>query len=50
MKKKMTMVPMLLRQFRTSLQIKKAIANVLCVLLFAAQPKHISIKVKKVVY
>ena len=36
-----TMVPTLLRQLRKSLQIKKIITSVPCVLSFAVQPKHV---------
>ena len=43
-----TMVPTLLRQSRRSLQIKKIITDGLCVLQFAAQPKHIIINNKSV--
>ena len=42
-----TMVPTLLGQLRKSLQIKKIITSVPCVLSFAVQPKHVVNNSKK---
>lgn len=46
----MNMVSKSLRQLRRSLQIKSIITNAPCVLEFAAQPKILSIPVKKIGY